>query len=240
MSRPNVVRMRLFSLHFPIFALSLLFAATMTSCSESNDEDTEYQNWETRNNEYFENVYQQAKVAIDAGDGSWLIVKSYTKVNGLKAYAEGVELGGSHTDCIVAHVVSQREGTEHNEASEINSSETLFSSPLYIDTVRVHYRGRLIPSASYSDGKMFDSSWQGTYDVSTMVPAKMSLAGLVDGFATAVMSMHVGDRWEVYVPWQLGYGSSSSSSSIPNCSVLRFDITLHSFCKPGTVMPIFK
>lgn len=220
--------------------LLTLVVTLFASCSETDDGDTEYQNWESRNNEYFESIYQQAKTAIDDGDTSWLIIKSWSKVNGLKVYTYGRELGGSHTDCIVAHVVSQREGEEHDEIQELSSETSLYPSPLYSDTVRVHYRGRLIPSASYSDGKQFDSSWQGTYDTSSMVPAKMSISSMIDGFTTALMSMHVGDRWEIYIPWQLGYGSSSSSSSIPNYSVLRFDITLHSFCKPGTPMPPFK
>ena len=223
MSRLNVVRMRLFSLHFPIFALSLLFAATMTSCSETDDGDIEYQNWESRNNEYFENIYQQAKSSIDAGDTSWLIIKSWSKDHSIE---------GSHTDYIVAHVISQQES--HNEL------ETTLECPLYTDSVRLHYRGRLMPSVSYADGKQFDSSWQGNYDLSSMVPAKMSVKGNVDGFTTALMNMHVGDRWEIYIPWQLGYGSSSTSSSIPNYSTMRFDITLHSISKYGTKMPDFK
>ena len=39
---------------------------------------------------------------------------------------------------------------------------------------------------------------------------------------TATMEMCVGDRWEVYVPYQLGYGVEGSGS-IPGYSTLIFD-----------------
>lgn len=213
------------SFRFSLLASLFLLAAAMTSCSESDDTVEEYVNWETRNYEYFENIYQQAKTAIDGGDLSWVIIKSYSKPDGLTAYTAGADIDDLHTNYIVAHVITTGEGTE---------------SPLQTDSVRVHYRGWLLPSTSYPEGKQFDSSWQGNYDLTTMVPAKFSVTGNINGFATALMSMHVGDRWEVYIPWQLGYGTSSSSSSIPNCSTLRFDITLHSFSKPGKAMPPFK
>ena len=64
--------------------LLTLVVTLFASCSETDDGDTEYQNWESRNNEYFESIYQQAKTAIDDGDTSWLIIKSWSKVNGLK------------------------------------------------------------------------------------------------------------------------------------------------------------
>ena len=224
------MRKVIFDIHHMLFMLLLLLVATATaSCSESDDDsDTEYQNWEARNNEYFENLYQTAKSSIDAGDNSWKIIKSYSKTDGLSVYTPEEGMSGSHTSCIVVHVVSEAEGED-------------LPSPFYTDTVRVHYYGSLMPSASYSDGKKFDSSWSGlVFDEETAIPTKMSVSGKVDGFATALQSMHVGDHWEVYIPWQLGYGSPSSSTSIPSGSTLRFDMILHSFGKPGTPMPAYK
>ena len=212
-----------FTSRFSLLVSALLVAMTMVSCSESDEEDAEYANWEARNNEYFESIYQQAKTAIDAGDNTWMLIKSYSKSTASE---------GSHTDYIVVHVKDQK--VAHDEKT------TTMESPLFTDSVRVHYRGFLMPSASYVEGKQFDSSWQGDYDASTMIPSKFAVNYVVNGFSTALMNMHVGDRWEVYIPWQLGYGSSSSSTSIPNCSTLRFDMTLHSFGKPGTPMPAFK
>jgi len=37
--------------------------------------------------------------------------------------------------------------------------------------------------------------------------------------------MEVGDKWEVWIPWQLGYGSSASGT-IPAYTTLVFEIEL--------------
>lgn len=215
-----------FGFHIPLVIFSLFFSTAMlSSCSESDEEESEYENWETRNNEYFESIYQQAKTAIDAGDNSWLLIKSFSKDQSIE---------GSHTDYIVVHVLDQDE--EHDEVETFG----LLPSPEFTDTVRVHYRGNLIPSKSYSEGYQFDSSWQGDYDIEAIVPSKFAVSGVINGFTTALMRMHIGDRWMVYIPWNLGYGSSSSASSVPDYSTLKFDLTLHSFGKPGTPMPAFQ
>lgn len=49
--------------------------------------------------------------------------------------------------------------------------------------------------------------------------------GVVDGFATALQNMQVGDKWEVWMPWKLGYGEAGSGS-IQGYSTLVFEIEL--------------
>jgi FKBP-type peptidyl-prolyl cis-trans isomerase FklB len=66
----------------------------------------------------------------------------------------------------------------------------------------------------------------------------MSVSGLIDGMVTALMKMHIGDRWKVYIPYQLGYGTTTSSStSIPGYSTLIFDLTLSSYYRMDTTVP---
>ena len=90
--------------------------------------------------------------------------------------------------------------------------------PLYTSTVNVRYKGSLI------DGTVFDDASDRT--------VALSVSGVVAGFAIALQNMRVGDKWEVHIPWQLGYGSSGSSStssssvSIPAYSALIFEIEL--------------
>ena len=120
-----------------------------------------------------------------------------------------------HTDHILVEVLEEGAGTD---------------SPLYTDSVSVHYRGRLLPSPSYAEGYVFDQSYQGTFDADINVPSRFLVSGLVDGFSTALMHMHKGDYWRIYIPYQLGYGSSSSSS-VPAYSTLIFDVRLEDFWK---------
>ena len=78
--------------------------------------------------------------------------------------------------------------------------------------VTAHYTGKTI------NGKQFDSSRGGT-------PLAMRLSDLIDGWIIAMQEMHVGDRWEVYIPAELGYGKYSQPG-IPGGSTLIFDIEL--------------
>ena len=45
------------------------------------------------------------------------------------------------------------------------------------------------------------------------------------GQAAPLQQMHVGDRWVIYIPSELGYGSRTSGP-IPACSTLIFEIEL--------------
>lgn len=78
--------------------------------------------------------------------------------------------------------------------------------------VTVHYTGRT------TGGRQFDSSRGGA------APA-FRLRDLIPGWSIALTQMHVGDRWEVYIPAEQGYGKRSQPG-IPGGSVLIFDIEL--------------
>ena len=201
-----------------LYALACLLALCFTSCSESDEESTEYANWQARNDTYFAAIYQRATDSISAGSKNWHIYKALTKSQTEK---------GAITDYIVANVIS-----------EGNSST---ATPLQTDSVRVFYEGRLIPSDSYPEGKVFDCTWNGEYNVKTMVPTQFAVASssIVTGFTTALQYMHVGDRWKVYIPYQLGY-NAKAQSAVPAYSTLIFDLTLHSFWRNGYTSPSFK
>lgn len=78
--------------------------------------------------------------------------------------------------------------------------------------VTAHYVGKTI------NGKTFDSSRGG------VAPA-FRLRDLIPGWIIALQQMHVGDRWEVYIPAEQAYGRSSQPG-IPGGSTLVFDIEL--------------
>lgn len=78
--------------------------------------------------------------------------------------------------------------------------------------VTVHYTGWTI------NGKKFDSSRAG-------VPVAFRLSELIDGWIIAIGQMCVGDKWEIYIPAELGYGKFSQPG-IPGGSTLIFEIEL--------------
>lgn len=78
--------------------------------------------------------------------------------------------------------------------------------------ITAHYTGKTI------NGKKFDSSRGGA-------PLAMRLCDLIDGWIVAMQHMCIGDRWEVYIPAEMGYGKFSQPG-IPGGSTLIFDIEL--------------
>ncbi len=78
--------------------------------------------------------------------------------------------------------------------------------------ITAHYTGKTI------NGKKFDSSRGGA-------PLAMRLSDLIDGWIVAMEHMCIGDRWEVYIPAEMGYGKFSQPG-IPGGSTLIFDIEL--------------
>ena len=73
-----------------------------------------------------------------------------------------------------------------------------------------------------------------SHDVSPTLstPAHLLVGSTVDGFATALQHMRIGDRWLVYIPWQLGYGEVAKDA-IPAYSTLVFDLQLKGFARAG-------
>jgi len=70
----------------------------------------------------------------------------------------------------------------------------------------------------YNDTIPFDSSDDYDYTLGT---------NGIEGWNIVLENMHVGDKWKVYIPYNLAYGSSGSSSgNVPAYSTLIFDIEL--------------
>lgn len=94
------------------------------------------------------------------------------------------------------------------------------ATPKATDTVKVHYKGRLI------DGKFFDGSYTGETPTKRDKPAEFPLNGVIKGFKEALTNMKVGDRWTVYLPSELAYGERGSPPTIGPHAVLIFDLEL--------------
>lgn len=89
--------------------------------------------------------------------------------------------------------------------------------PLYTSTIDVKYYGR-----DYLD-QPFDSSYLSLSPADSVV--RFTLPSLISGWTVAMERMHVGDSVEVIMPYQQGYGSSSSGKLKPY-SALKFNIRL--------------
>jgi len=191
----------------PIIALCTLLA--LGACSESSGDTNEFDNWQSRNEEYFAQVLANAKSAAGTTSSTWKVITSW-------AINDDVAQDDDH---IVVRVLQEGSGS---------------GCPLYTDSVQIHYRGRLIPSNSYPQGYKFDSSYTGdTLNVKTASPTKFAVSFVVDGLATALQNMHIGDHWLVYIPHKLGYGATAQTG-IPAYSTLVFEVYLAAYYRAGT------
>ena len=77
----------------------------------------------------------------------------------------------------------------------------------------MHYTGRLL------DGTVFDSS------VERGQPATFPVNAVIRGWVEALQLMNVGDKFELYIPYDLAYGSRSTGK-IPAYSMLIFEVEL--------------
>lgn len=87
-------------------------------------------------------------------------------------------------------------------------------SPSATDQVVAHYHGMLI------NGKVFDSS------VERGQPITLPVNGVIQGWQEALQLMKEGDKWRLYIPYDLAYGPQGAGNDIPPFAALIFDVEL--------------
>lgn len=82
------------------------------------------------------------------------------------------------------------------------------------DQVKCHY------CSTFPDGTKFDSS----YDRGE--PAVFGVNQVIAGWTEALQLMSEGSKWELYIPYNLGYGEHGAPGAIPPYSALVFTVEL--------------
>ena len=93
-------------------------------------------------------------------------------------------------------------------------------TPKINDTVRVHYKGRLI------DGTVFDQTFAGDTPTKRDQPAEFPVKGVIAGWTEALQKMKVGDKWQLFIPSELAYRENEAGPKIGPNSALVFEIEL--------------
>ncbi|MCF0198224.1 MAG: FKBP-type peptidyl-prolyl cis-trans isomerase [Bacteroidaceae bacterium] len=209
--------------NFAYLMVSLVLCLAVVSCAEKSDEWDAYANWPARNAQWWQQITDSA---LTNADGNWLRYKSLLKQQ---------DTEGATTDYICVHVLQRGEGS---------------ATPVWTDTVRVNYRGWLMPTTyrMYNQNnvqvdsvmqRIFDQTYYGSYNPATAAPQKMTMGQLIEGYSTALQYMHVGDDWLVYIPSALAY-KDKVTGEIPASSTLCFRIQLMGIYPIGQTVPDWK
>jgi len=87
--------------------------------------------------------------------------------------------------------------------------------PAEKDEVTVKYEGRLV------DGTVFDSSYSRSPQTTTFRTDQV-----IKGWTEALKMMPAGSKWELYIPYSLGYGGQQAGKLIKPYSALVFTVEL--------------
>jgi FKBP-type peptidyl-prolyl cis-trans isomerase FklB len=86
-------------------------------------------------------------------------------------------------------------------------------TPTKDDKVSVHYRGKLV------NGQVFDESYGGQ-------PVSFGVGQVIPGWTEGLQLMKVGDKFELVIPAELGYGARGAGDVIPPNATLIFEVEL--------------
>ena len=206
-------------------AIVLAVCSFAASCSDEDGEVSEYENWQERNDSYLLSIRTLAldsmRIAKSRYGNNW-----EEKCNWRSYLSYKFDATVPHNGNDSAYIQILRRG----QGSEV--------SPYLNDSVRIYYRAHLIPSSSYPEGQVILHSGQSSlyndiFNVKTGVPATKKTSSFPPGVTTALLHMHVGDFWRIYVPYNIGYGTSDNAA-VPAYSTLIFEVQLVAFFRNGT------
>lgn len=193
-----------------LFSLVLL-ALAFTGCSET-EEVGKYDNWQSRNESFIDSIANVHADLTTRGNLDSIHMIAYP---GVPVYFKKKTPVG---DGVIQNTV-----------------------PRATDEVIVYYKGSFINwgnTGGYVDeqgnfiGEVFDGSFtEANPSIDFSNTAKFTVKGLVTGLSEVLQRRKIGERLEVYVPWQYGYGANdytpiNSPITIPGHSVLVFDIQM--------------
>lgn len=104
--------------------------------------------------------------------------------------------------------------------------------PAITSTVEVRYKGWLITDEVFDSTAGYDTPETDddlTYTFTLLNSSSPTSFNVIEGWGIALQHMKVGDKWLVYLPWTLAYGTTGNSGgsvTIPGCSTLVFEIEL--------------
>lgn len=210
------------------FALYVLLACTLFACKKENDVYDPYYNWQSRNAEWFAQAADTARREIAMAKAQypngndW---EAHCNWRMYKSLMRSPNVPGALNDSIVCKIIKRGYGD---------------FKPTFTDSVRMHFRGWLMPT-EYEEANgsketsmtVFTQTYYGDFDPRIAAPQLMYVGGTVEGYQLALQNMVEGDDWMVYIPAKLAY-NDESSSAIPAYSTLLYRMYVVGVYKSGS------
>jgi FKBP-type peptidyl-prolyl cis-trans isomerase len=158
----------------------------------------------------FSDVYENNNLKISLKDAND-IVQAHMQVAAGKKHAGAKEEGEKFlaANKLKAGVTTTASGLQYS-VLKLGNGQT----PKATSKVTVHYTGKLI------DGTVFDSS------VQRGQPASFGVNQVISGWTEALQLMREGDKWVLYIPYNLAYGENGAGGEIPPFATLIFEVEL--------------
>ena len=155
-------------------------------------------------------IFEGKQPAISFGEAQDIVQKHFAAIQE-KAAAASQEQGETFLRMNKERpgVVTLPSGLQYLVLKQGNGQQ-----PKATDRVRCHYEGRLV------DGTVFDSSIQ------RGEPAVFGVGQVIQGWVEALQLMKEGDKWRLFIPYQLAYGEQGAGDAIPPRAALVFDVEL--------------
>jgi FKBP-type peptidyl-prolyl cis-trans isomerase FklB len=184
--------------------LSLLVFA-ITACEETG-EVGKYDNWQARNEAFIDSLQN---------------------------------ICDAESDLELLSVTDQRDKSQrifYKKLPESSIKEN--ESPYLTDSVSVFYRGMLINeqvfatapipkyyTSLYKKLDVFDQNFTGDNPSEFDNFTTFKVNRVINGWIEILQHMKIGERWEIYIPWKIAYGSENNGN-IPGYSTLIFYLQL--------------
>ena len=195
-----------------------IFALPFTSCNESEEIDKE---WRKANDEAYD------KVVNDINNEGWTEITTPQGVDRGVYYREISKGTGTEKPKQTAQVKVLYSGSYYNETIfDTNMGVLTFQN---VETLPEKGDQKVI-YLIWDKDKYTSYNWlegaqifeEVNYSIGTNFILNES--GIIRGFSIALMNMEIGDRWEVCIPYDLGYGRTQSR--LEAFSTLFFEIQL--------------
>lgn len=191
-----------------------LLAITFFSSCEEVGEESKYDNWQERNEDFL------SEVAAATGD-------TY-----VATWEQAVNIPVGKLFAIKVQSISTTQKSVYVYCKKLQSVDG--RRPLYTESVSCFYCGSLI------NGDIFDKNFdgylstdEGELDGAQRRPTEfcspatftINSGSLITGWSAVLQYMCEGERWMLYIPWDAAYGTDTTNG-IPGYSLLTFDIIL--------------